>query len=882
MPSEGGEGFRPKPIPQLKEQVATLSTKLGHPITPVTIEDQLDSITADEIQQRFPNRYRAYVDSLRQIRRDEHGINTLSPQAGVDGGLIARWKFVEPLIKNLNRHIQAQERGEIDTVSLKDRQMTIFEDIRDRIEDGETEGTIQAPTGFGKTVIFNQLAAALGVPTLIVVPSRYLVEQTRKRFQQFTPDISVGRVYSDKKEYGRQVTITTYDSLVRDTEGKLISPEGIGLVILDESHKSGSKDRIQKVEAVEQFKDAVIIGLSATPVEIRDPKFVNTRVAKMSKNLWHVVPEREAIEEGYLSSFSSIVVEVDVDLTNVGITNAGNYSEEELDKAINTIAQNEAAVSFFLQKREEDRIQREKAGKAPLPFITSWFSASVAQAKEHARLLQEAGVRAAAVWGAHTAGERDEQRKILEQWERGEIEVVCSKELLVQGIDIAAMRCVMNVAPTASPITEKQRSGRGLRYDENNPDGEVVIVDFVYNNSNKKSQQVIYPELIGSARIVRRQVFAKAEDRYGGLRSDAAAQPVGEEINIPGLRVITSAAEIMRITNQIVFWREESRLVDPNQEISVIESWLRSKYIGGTPKLQLAARTALRELEDMHPGATRVIKIKGFDIPIFKRQYEGLLDSLMRKQEVDLGSSFTKVDPEQEVVITDDFLNQNFESGSNKSDISDRVLAQLNENYPGASRVAIGANNQKTTALKKEHLELYRKLMIEQKVKLQRIKGGPVDSEREVGITKDWLVNNFQRGKVKLNSAAEVAFEQIRKEHPEAIRIGVGANGRGVEVIKKEYIGRFNQLMQEYGVKLKGRVVNTETEVVLTTNFLRTRYAGGYAMLRVASDEVLAQMKEESSGLVSDGVDNSGLDIINREYLSRYDELMQARGIKFK
>lgn len=524
--------FRPKTTEKLKNQMDFVSQTIGESIAPPSKAQSVFTQLVDSLKQQYPRRFGIYVAVLSNSEipiKDSRKIKLLNN--------------LDAYIFSHNQNVGAQV--------LRGRQMGVFEDIREAIEHGEDEGTISAPTGLGKTVIFNQLVAAVDAPTLIVVPTQRLVEQTYEQFRRFTPNLEVGRVYNRRKEYGKQVTITTYSSLTLDNEGKLINPDGIEVVVLDEAHEGTSEKRINKIQAVEAFKDAVILGFSATPVEIQDPRFSNTRVGRMTRNLVHEISEREAVEEGYLSPFSAILVEVGVDITEVRVTEGGDYDESEIEKRINTVTQNRAAVEFFLKARQRDREQQAEAGiQEPLPLITSLYATSVAHAQELVQEFERAGVKAAAVWGTQNDREQD---KILELWQKGEIEVVCSKDLLVRGIDIADIRMVMNVAPTCSEIVEKQRCGRSLRLDPNNLDKLAIIADFVYTNSNKRRPQITYPQVIGASQLVRSSV-----ESVGSIHR-AINIPL-PEIQIDGLRVVTNPEEVMTITRRTL---EETYQIAP-------------------------------------------------------------------------------------------------------------------------------------------------------------------------------------------------------------------------------------------------------------------------------------------------------------------------------
>lgn len=129
-------------------------------------------------------------------------------------------------------------------------------------ENSEMQGYVVAPTGLGKTVIFSTLAKAVGVPALFVVPKQGLVEQTSLEAARVAPNMETGQVYQHAKEYDKQVTITTYASLVTQIKNGKINPLDYGLIILDEAHAVMGKG-IQA--ALEKFGDTPMVGFTATP-----------------------------------------------------------------------------------------------------------------------------------------------------------------------------------------------------------------------------------------------------------------------------------------------------------------------------------------------------------------------------------------------------------------------------------------------------------------------------------------------------------------------------------------------------------------------------------------------------------------------------------------
>lgn len=516
------------------EVIPQFATFYGESLLPPS-ENVMNQMNTDTFETQYPVRKKLWEE----ISNPYH---IYSPQERQEFRFKAQWLKIANNMKQYAIDHYASEG--IVGIRLKEKQMAIFDDISSAIENGDREMHVEAPPGFGKTVLFNQVVSAADVPTIIVVPSQALVEQTYKRFQQYTPDISVGRVYGKEKEYGRKVTITTYDSLVGDEE-KLINPDGIGLIILDEMHKGISKKRIEKIQLLEAFKNAIMLGFSATPIEITDKRVTHTRVAKMTQNKIHRVSDEEAVEEGYTSPFTVIYNEVDVDLSNVKVNIDNDYNDKELDEKINTLSQNKAAIEFFIAMRDKIKKRYRDAGlPEPKMVSTMVFVKSITHAQDLAKEFQAAGVEAAAVWGTQ---KRKKRHKIMEQFEAQEnIEVIVNNKYLAEGIDIPHVKLIENVAPTSSPSYHKQRTGRGTRIDPNDPFKHLYIGEFIYRNSNARTQQVTYPQLIGNSTMVRTNVDPTSSiSGGGGVTIDLS------DISIEGIKIINNPEEVMTITRHM-------------------------------------------------------------------------------------------------------------------------------------------------------------------------------------------------------------------------------------------------------------------------------------------------------------------------------------------
>lgn len=152
------------------------------------------------------------------------------------------------------------------------QQQTILAQSWSLLEQGRSH-IIQAGTGTGKTYMALNLAARLGVTTLIVVTKSVMMEQWKQEIQRFLglPPEAVGTIRQNVCDVaGKPVVVGMLHSLAKDKYPDWIN-DYFGLVIFDETHRLGADFFVQ---AAKRFSARLRLGLSATPKRADGKTFV--------------------------------------------------------------------------------------------------------------------------------------------------------------------------------------------------------------------------------------------------------------------------------------------------------------------------------------------------------------------------------------------------------------------------------------------------------------------------------------------------------------------------------------------------------------------------------------------------------------------------------
>jgi superfamily II DNA or RNA helicase len=299
------------------------------------------------------------------------------------------------------------------------------------------------PCASGKTVIFSHIIHSLArehrLNAIVLCHLDELMDQAAEKYRTVKPDAIVGKVGSGLHQYGGEVTVAGVQTISRPHHLKSLNAlYGTGsklILVIDEAHLSAapSYKRIQ-----EALPDAFVLLVTATPYRL-DGKAIIDKPPLFQKNIL------EMIQEGYLCDIKAIAIRTDVKLDEVK-SMAGDFNERDLDSAINTPTRN---------KRIVDAYQEHAPGKRALAFCVT-----IAHAEALAYMFNDMGFAAAVVSGMTPLPER---KRLYGAFERGEILVLTTVNVLSIGFDSPRAEVAIMGRPTQSQALYVQQAGRVLR-----------------------------------------------------------------------------------------------------------------------------------------------------------------------------------------------------------------------------------------------------------------------------------------------------------------------------------------------------------------------------------------------------------------------------------
>lgn len=329
----------------------------------------------------------------------------------------------------------------------------------------EKPSIIVAPTAFGKSVLIADIAKKIDGKTIVLQPSKELLEQNYSKFMAMGGNAEIYSASAGRKEIG-DVTYATIGSI--KSIGGTFRQMGFKYVIVDECHLFPPNDSMF-TRFIRDLGSNKVLGVTATPFRLQTgndqsgfpfSKLVmltsRSKNAGFFKEILHVHQIQEIITDGYWSPL--VYQQFDFDNKILKYNGAGSdFTESSMAQAYENLDL-EGSCKKFVQ--DSDR-------KSVLVFVPT-----VQQAMSLSSKLQDSVV----VYGDMSKSEREEA---VSGFKSGKYRVAVNVNVLSVGFDHPALDCVIFARPTASLAWFYQAAGRGTRLCPEKND--CLIVDFVGN-----------------------------------------------------------------------------------------------------------------------------------------------------------------------------------------------------------------------------------------------------------------------------------------------------------------------------------------------------------------------------------------------------------------
>lgn len=290
---------------------------------------------------------------------------------------------------------------------------------------------VNLPTSAGKTVTAGAIidSARERGACLFLADTDELCAQPRATFARIFKIHAAVEKAGNRASLMADVVVGSAQTLMREERLRRIPADHFKYIVVDEAHRGS--DRNKKI--TDYFQQAKVMGLTATAFR--------KNLADLSNYYEHVAFEMgmfDLMDEGYIAPLKVLTLPVKVDISQVHQKN-GDYDEHELDT---TIAPYYEEICRLILEHAKDR-----QIVAFLPLIKS--------SQEFVTIARSMGIDA-----RHIDGKSEDRKYLLNQFAKGQFQLLSNSSLLTTGWDCPRCDCLLNLAPTRSAGLFRQKVGR--------------------------------------------------------------------------------------------------------------------------------------------------------------------------------------------------------------------------------------------------------------------------------------------------------------------------------------------------------------------------------------------------------------------------------------
>jgi DNA repair protein RadD len=310
---------------------------------------------------------------------------------------------------------------------------------------------IVGPTAFGKSIVIAHIANQLENKTIVLQPSKELLEQNYKKLLSLGGEASIFSASMKQKEFGH-ITYATIGSI--KSLGSEFKRLGYQHLIVDEAHLYPRSFSSMFGRFMIDSKISSVLGLTATPFRLQtiSDGFKNrsrlTMLTKRTnerafyKEILHVTQIQEMVKDKYWAELLYEAYDADISTLELNTTGS-DYTQESLNEffEINNIE------DVIYRKIEDIREER----KSVIVFVPS-----VEKAIEMSLNVDGAFY----IHGEMPTKDRDE---VVRKFKSGEIQFIFNVNVLSVGFDDPTVDAIICARPTSSLAWFYQAMGRGTR-----------------------------------------------------------------------------------------------------------------------------------------------------------------------------------------------------------------------------------------------------------------------------------------------------------------------------------------------------------------------------------------------------------------------------------
>lgn len=369
-------------------------------------------------------------------------------------------------------------------------QERLLEQIKVAREKGQHQNLLVSATGTGKTVMaavdYARLRAQLPRARLLFVAhSVDILEQSLATFRHAIRDGDFGELWvAGRRPVHWEFVFASIQSISAAGLSNLAA-DHFDVVVIDEIHHGAAKSYSKLLDYVRPHE---LLGLTATPERADGLPILNWFGGRISAELrlW------DAIDQHRLVPFDYFGLHDGADLRQVKWTRGSGYDVEGLT---NVYTANDVWARLVIKQLEKriDNIEEMRA---------LGFCVGIEHARFMARVFNDHGIRAEAVWGDSP---KDFRTEALRKLNEGEIKILFSVDIFNEGVDVPNVETLLLLRPTESPVLFLQQLGRGLRKAKNKT--ACLVLDFVGQHRKEFRYHNRLQALLGGSRLhVERQV----------------------------------------------------------------------------------------------------------------------------------------------------------------------------------------------------------------------------------------------------------------------------------------------------------------------------------------------------------------------------------------